>query len=68
MLDAAGLKLVEGRVESLAETVLNGRQIRNLTRLAKILHPCGTVTLEQMGAVLRYGCAEGPRRGAKHVD
>ena len=37
--------------------VLNGRQIRNLTRLARILHPDGTVTLDQMRHVLRYGCA-----------
>jgi hypothetical protein len=29
----------------------------NLTRLAKILHPAGEVTLAQMRDVLRYGCA-----------
>ena len=57
MLEAAGLALVEGSVSELAEAVLNGRQIRNLTRLAKILHPGGTVTLTQMRNVLRYGCA-----------
>lgn len=57
MLQAAGLTLTEGSVGQLAETVLNGRQIRNLTRLAKILHPEGTVTLPQMRNVLRYGCA-----------
>lgn len=57
MLDAAGLVLAGGTVTALAETVLNGRQIRNLTRLAKILHPNGRVTLDDMRAVLRYGCA-----------
>jgi len=57
MLTAAGLSLTEGAVLELAETVLNGRQIRNLTRLAKILHPGGVVTLDEMRGVLRYGCA-----------
>jgi len=57
MLNAAGMTLIEGTVEELAEADINGRQIRNLTRLAKILHPEGRVTLEQMLGVLRYGCA-----------
>jgi hypothetical protein len=56
MLESAGLTLAGGTVDELAEVVLNGRQIRNLTRLAKILHPGGGVTLEQMRGVLRYGC------------
>jgi hypothetical protein len=43
--------------QTLAEAQINGRQIRNLTRLARILHPEGRVTLEQMRGVLRYGCA-----------
>jgi hypothetical protein len=57
MLEAAGLTLGEGTVEELAEAVLNGRQIRNLTRLARILHPAGRVTLAEMRAVLSYGSA-----------
>jgi hypothetical protein len=57
MLGAAGLTLTDGTVEELAEAGTNGRQIRNLTRLAKILHPDGLVTLGQMRAVLQYGCA-----------
>jgi SpoVK/Ycf46/Vps4 family AAA+-type ATPase len=57
MLRAAGLSLVGGTAEELAEAELNGRQIRNLTRLARIVHPGGEVTLEQMRAVLGYGCA-----------
>jgi hypothetical protein len=57
MLQSAGLELAEGTVEELAEAEINGRQIRNLTRLARILHPGSRVTLEQMRGVLRYGCA-----------
>ncbi|CAN5899084.1 hypothetical protein BH23PLA1_BH23PLA1_08530 [soil metagenome] len=57
MFEAAGLTITDGSVEDLAASDLNGRQIRNLTRLAKILHPEGQVNLEQMRAVLRYGCA-----------
>ena len=57
MLQAAGLGLAEGTVEELAEAAINGRQVRNLTRRAKVLHPGGRVTLAQRRAVLRYGCA-----------
>jgi hypothetical protein len=57
MLRAAGLTLAGGTAEDLAEAELNGRQIRNLTRLARIVHPDGAVTLDQMRAVLGYGCA-----------
>jgi hypothetical protein len=58
MLAAAGLTLTAGTVAELAEPRFNGRQIRNLTRPAKILHPDGAVTMEQLRAVLHYGCAE----------
>jgi SpoVK/Ycf46/Vps4 family AAA+-type ATPase len=54
MFRAAGLTLAEGSMDELAEPELDGRQIRNLTRLAKILHTEGEVTLEQMRAMLRY--------------
>ena len=57
MLHAAGLTLIGGTHEDLAEAELNGRQIRNLTRLARIVHPGGEVSLEQMRAVLVFGCA-----------
>ncbi len=52
---AAGLTLTAGTAEELAEAELNGRRIRNLTRLARIVHADGEVTLEQMREVL--GCA-----------
>lgn len=57
MLRAAGLSLTGGTAKELAEAELNGRQIRNLTRLARIIYPGGEVTLKQMRAVLAYGCA-----------
>jgi hypothetical protein len=56
MLAMAGVEIVDGTVADLAEAVINGRQIRNLTRLARVLYPEGKVTLEGMQAVLRYGC------------
>jgi hypothetical protein len=56
MLQSAGLTLIEGDIFELAAVEMNGRQIRNLTRLAKILHPEGKITLAQMRAVLNYSC------------
>jgi hypothetical protein len=56
MLAAAGLTLVDGTIAELRQRDINGRQIRSLTRLAKILYPEGRVTLDQMRDVLRYGC------------
>jgi len=47
----------EGSVEELAEANINGRQIRNHTRLARILYPEGRVDLQQMRDALSYGCA-----------
>lgn len=55
MFVSAGLTLAEGSFEDLAESAMNGRQIRNMVRLAKILHPDGTITLGQMLQVLKYG-------------
>jgi SpoVK/Ycf46/Vps4 family AAA+-type ATPase len=64
MFSSAGMSLSAGTVEELAEAPANGRQIRNLTRLAKMLYPAGKVTLEQMRAVLRCGgAAELPTPG-----
>lgn len=57
MLEAAGLRLVDGTVEELAHVDINGRQIRNLTRLAKILYPEGQVALKQLRGVVSYGCS-----------
>jgi hypothetical protein len=51
------MALTEGTMEELAQSDVNGRQIRNLTRLAKILYPDGRVTLAQMLGVLTYGSA-----------
>lgn len=57
MFAAAGLSLTDGNFEELAETKINGRQIRNLSRLAKVLHPDGGVTLTEMRYILTFGCA-----------
>ena len=57
MFDAAELKLTEGEFTQLADKPINGRQIRNLTRLAKVLHPDGAISLTQMEDVLTYGSA-----------
>ncbi len=57
MFNAAGLELIEGSFDELAEESINGRQIRNLSRLAKVLQPEGRITLEEMRDVLTYGCA-----------
>lgn len=56
MFDAAGLQLEQGSFVQLADEEINGRQIRNLTRLAKVLQPEGKISLEQMRGVLEYGC------------
>lgn len=55
MLTAAGLTLVGGDFERLARTKINGRQVRNYVRLAKILYPDGQVTGEQMETLFAYG-------------
>lgn len=56
MFGAAGLKLEGGNFSALAKHVVNGRQIRNLVRLGRILHPDGELTIEQMLDALEYGC------------
>jgi hypothetical protein len=58
MFVSAGLTLTEGAFDDLAESAMNGRQIRNMARLAKILHPDGAITLGQMLQVLKYGCSK----------
>ncbi len=55
MFQEAGLELMGNDFTSLSEVELNGRQIRNLTRLARIIHPERTITLEQLREVLRFG-------------
>lgn len=57
MFEAASLTLVGDCFSELATANINGRQIRNLTRLARILHPAGTLSLEDMNNVLVYGTA-----------
>jgi SpoVK/Ycf46/Vps4 family AAA+-type ATPase len=57
MFTAAGLHLSGGGTfGDLAEANINGRQIRNLVRLARILHPAGEVTVAQMREILQFTC------------
>lgn len=56
MFAAAGINLIDERFDALATHPLNGRQIRNLARLARILHPDRRITVEQVVALLQYGC------------
>jgi hypothetical protein len=56
MFHAAGMELQGHDFKLLAAESVNGRQIRNLVRLARILHPLRNVTVDQMLAILEYGC------------
>ena len=56
MFSAAGLELISGTFEELAEHDVNGRQIRNLVRLVRILKPERRVTLDEMRDALSFGC------------
>jgi hypothetical protein len=55
MFKAAGLRLVDGRFDLLAGWNLNGRQIRNMTRLTRILNPGGEISLAALEEVNRFG-------------
>lgn len=55
MFEAAGLELTDNAFAELAQAKVNGRQIRNLTRLAKILHREGRINLDEMRKVLALG-------------
>jgi ATPases of the AAA+ class len=57
MFSMAGLQLESDDFSWLAEIDLNGRQIRNITRLAKILNEDGLVTKSAMQEALRFGYA-----------
>lgn len=54
MLAAAGMELVEASLTDLAAEPLNGRQIRNRIRLARILFGEGKVTADQLQSLARY--------------
>src|SRR5207253_1312786 len=56
MFDVAGLRLEGLSFDELGKLDINGRLIRNLTRLAKILFPDGMLTRERMNEALRFGC------------
>ena len=54
MFTLAGLRLSEGDFGDLAKAEVNGRQIRNLVRLARILHPGGDIAARQMMEILEF--------------
>jgi hypothetical protein len=47
---------VQGDLTPLAQAQVNGRQIRNLVRLARILHPTRHLAVEEMLNILTYAC------------
>lgn len=55
MLRAAAMQVDDETIAAISEWKLNGRQIRNLTRLARILFPTGKVSLAEMQEVRRFG-------------
>ncbi len=55
MFEIADLKLEGVTFEALGKIDLNGRQIRNLTRLAKIVFPEKTITPNGLREVIRFG-------------
>lgn len=57
MFSMAGLRMESDDFSWLAEIDLNGRQIRNITRLTKILNEDGLVTKSAMQEALRFGYA-----------
>lgn len=65
MFGVAKLRLVGVSFVALGKLDLNGRQIRNLTRLAKILYPSGTITREGLLEALRFGCGQTLSRDAE---
>ena len=56
MFEQAGLSLKDCDFDYLAKHELNGRQIRNLTRLAQILNPSRTLNQCAIDEVLEFGC------------
>lgn len=55
MFEVAKLSLVDIDFETLAKLELNGREIRNLTRLAKIVHPDAVINRHGLLEVLQFG-------------
>ncbi len=54
MFHAAGLSLDSNDFTELSQVQLNGRQIRNLARLTRIMHPEGKVTTQNILTLLQY--------------
>lgn len=64
MLAAAGIEVlgeefdnaVAMAAKDVKELQINGRQVRNVCRLARVIYPQGKVTLDQLKAVIKLSC------------
>jgi len=65
MFAAAAVRLTTGSFADLGVAEVNGRQIRNLVRLARILHPDGKVSIDEVLTLIKLsgGVREDRRRG-----
>ena len=82
MFEAAGLTLIadesddgddganasEAAFDELARTPLDGRQIRNLTRLTRLLFSDGPVSVAQVRSAMKYGYAAGDQTVEGPID
>ena len=53
MFSASGMRLTTGTFADLGVAEVNGRQIRNLVRLARILHPDATVSIDEVLTLIK---------------
>ena len=54
MFEEAGLKLTGGSFSDLAKNDLDGRRIRNLTRLARIMQPDRQISIQEMESLINF--------------
>lgn len=55
MLQMAGMKVND--IDGIPDVKVNGRQIRNLVRLLKVIYPSGEVNSEQVKDICKYACS-----------
>ena len=55
MFKMANIEVTDG-LDGLPDIELNGRQIRNLVRLVKVMNPGGKVTSEKVKEICRFAC------------
>lgn len=58
MLKLAGMKFKIGDdFDGIPDVALNGRQIRNMVRLLRVIHPSGLVSSEEVKEVCKFSCS-----------